>query len=251
MFLEAITDSPFNVFFTIGLIGLGLAYIYYRKPPTSSSSSATSSFPSRFNTTNSVSPRGIIDEDLQRSIAEIERQERIMIRQEQDQAYKESLKIDREKKLKKDQETREKEAIERAEKERIAKKLELHNRLIKLRAEISDKLPLEPNNQHDQKDVVKLVFKLPDGTRVKRSFRKDDKVEHLYWYVFSLNHAPLQFKMTTNFPKRDLPGRPPLPEDFDDHSNPEPCSTEPNCEQTLAEANLTETQIIFVYDLEA
>lgn len=254
MILDAITSSPFNVFFTI-VIGLGLAYLYYRKP-SSSSSTSSSAFPSsRFNYSNNVSRStiggGVIDEDLQRTIAQIERQERDMIRQEQDEAYQKSLKADREKQMKREEESKKKEAEEKAEEERLARQEQLHDRLIKLKSEISEKLPSEPYHEQDPENTVKLVFKLPDGTRVKRNFRKDDKVKYLYWYVFSLSNAPLQFKMTTNFPKRDLPGRPPVSEDFNNHSKSELNSTEPNCEQTLAEASLTETQIIFVYDLEA
>lgn len=264
MILDAITSSPFNVFVTI-VIGISLAYLYYRKPSSSSSSSssATSSafFSSRtqsqrglnrlHSTIGAASGGGFIDEDLQRTIAQIERQERDMIRQEQDEAYQQSLKADREKQLKRAEELKRKEAEEKEKQEKIVRQEELHNRLIKLKSEISDKLLSEP--YHDHKDIVKLVFKLPDGTRFKRNFTKDAKVKYLYWYVFSLNNAPLQFKMTTNFPKRDLPGRPPIPEDFVETNPPTESSSnhEPNCEQTLEEANLTETQIIFVYDLEA
>lgn len=260
--LDAITSSPLNVFFTI-VIGIGLAFLYYRKPPSSSSSSSSSSstlglhshHPSRAfsNHTNRSSigvggGPGVVDEELQRAIAEIERQERDMIRQEQDAAYQQSLKADREKRLKKEEELKDKEVKEKAERERLAQLEQLHDRLMKLRCEITDKLPPKPSQ--DNTDIVKLVFKLPDGTRVKRDFCKSDKVKYLYWFVFSLENAPLQFKLTTNFPKRDLPGRPPKTEDFQESST-NPSSTEPNCEQTLLEAGIVETQIIFVYDLEA
>jgi hypothetical protein len=149
----------------------------------------------------------------------------------------------------------------------------LHQRLTKLKSEIVDKLPINkaPASEAESKDdIIKFLFKLPDGTRVKQDFRKHDKVKYLHWFVFSLTNAPLQFRLTTNFPKRDLPGRPPLPEDFEPQQQQEKISStpttspsssplvspatesvEPNCELTLAEAGLTETQIIFVYDLEA
>lgn len=253
MILDAITSSPLNVFFTI-VIGIGLAYLYYRKP-SSSSSSSSSSFASSRASSGAASRSsigiggGLGDEDLQRTIAQIERQERNMIRREQDEAYQQSLKADREKQLKREEELRRKELEEKAERERISRQEQLHNRLITLKSKISNRLRTETS--HEQADIVKLVFKLPDGTRVKRNFKKDDKVEYLYWYVFSLNNAPLQFKLTTNFPKRDLPGRPPIPEDFVEDSTVEPRTVEPNCEQTLEEVSLTETQIIFVYDLEA
>lgn len=254
MILDAITSSPINFLFTI-VIGFGLAYLYYRKPSSSSSSSSlqpTSRAHPNNNSTRLVSGAGagVIVDDLQRTIAQIERQERDMIRQEQDEAYQKSLKADKEKQLKREEDLKRQEFEEKAERDRLARQEELYNRLMKLKSEISDKLPLEPH-QEDSDRVVKLVFKLPDGTRFKRSFLREDKIKYLYWYVFSLENAPLQFKMTTNFPKRDLPGRPPIPEDFSDNPNLEQNSNEPNCEQTLEEASLTETQIIFVYDLEA
>lgn len=265
--LEAITSSPINVFFTI-VIGISLAYLYCRKPSNSSSTSTSSSSTtsaatsthhvSRSNLHNATTRSalgldagGVVDEELQRAIAQIERQERDMIRQEQDEAYQQSLRTDREKKLKREEEQRDKEARERAEREKKEQIERLHESLTKLKSEITDKLPDKPIS-NDQ-DIVKLVFKLPDGTRVKRDFSKTDKVKYLHWFVFSIANAPLQFRMTTNFPKRDLPGRPPLPEDFDASSSisNSACSNEPNCELTLEEAGLTETQIIFIYDLEA
>lgn len=263
--LEAITSSPINVLFTI-VIGIGLAYLYCRKPSNSSSSSSSSSTPSTATSThhpfrtsaNNATHRGayrfetgVVDEELQRTIARIERQERDMIRQEQDEAYQQSLKADREKKLKREEEQRLREAKERAEREAKERRERLHQRLTKLKSEISEKLP-DSKPLTSQDDIVKLVFKLPDGSRVKRDFARSDRVKYLHWFVFSLQNAPLQFRLTTNFPKRDLPGRPPLPEDFEETSDIDPStSTEPNCELTLEEAGLTETQIIFVYDLEA
>lgn len=264
MILDAITSSPLNVLVTI-VIGIGLAYLYYRKPSSSSSSSSSStssrsssSYPSsrlspHYNTARALSAAsGGSDLDLQRAIAEIERQERDTIRQEQDAAYQQSLKADREKKLKKEEELRNREAKERSEKQRQAQLEELHTKLANLKCNISPNIPREP--EQGEQGIVRFVFKLPDGTRVKRTFRRQDKIKYLYWFVFSLPNAPLQFKMTTNFPKRDLPGRPPRPEDFsakEDRLEEVSISDESNSEETLEEADLTETQIIFVYDLEA
>lgn len=199
-----------------------------------------------------------------------------MIRQEQDEAYQQSLKADREKRLKREEELKAREVKEREERERNECAERLHQRLTKLKSNIANRILPNRSESVESETIVKLVFKLPDGSRVKRNFYKTDEVKFLYWFVFSLDNAPLQFKMTTNFPKRDLPGRPPMPEDLDDdedQNTPEridgvssaatstkintstaktkSISNEPNCEQTLEEIDLTETQIIFVYDLEA
>lgn len=266
MILDAITSSPFNVFVTI-VIGISIAYLYYRRPP-SSSSGAGSQSPSTSSTSSAYAAGlrrnnagrsnfglagggGYIDEELRRTIELIERQERDSIRQEQDAAYQQSLKADKEKQIKREEETKRKEAEERSEQERKERQERLHLELTKLRSQILEHLPAEPTSKDQQlNQVVKLVFKLPDGTRVKHTFNKTDKVKYLYWYVFSLNNAPLQFRMTTNFPKRDLPGRPPVPDDFRNATD-DTGVCEPNCELTLEEASLVETQIIFVYDLNA
>lgn len=251
-----------SVLITI-VIGIGLAYLYCRKPSSSSSSSSSftsrlsSSYPtsrlsSRFGTSRgNSSASGAIDADLQRAIAEIERQERDTIRQEQDAAYQQSLQADREKKLKKEEELRDREAREQAERQRQRQLDELHQSLASLKCNIASKLPGEPSQV--DRGAVRLVFKLPDGTRIKRNFFRHDKIKYLYWFVFSLSNAPLQFKMTTNFPKRDLPGRPPRPEDFVAKGDglEEVACQDSDSEQTLEQMSLTETQIIFVYDLEA
>lgn len=233
MILDAITSSPLNVFFTF-VIGFSLVYLYYRKPAPSGTGAT----------------RPTTDAELQRAIAQIERQERDMIRQEQDEAYQQSLRADREKQLKREEDLRKKEAEERAEREKLAREEHFHSCLVKLKSEIFTDLPAEPSHNQEH-DIVKLVFKLPDGSRAQRNFHKSDKVKHLYWYVFSLQNAPLQFKMTTNFPKRELPGRPPHPKDFNHKYGSVLDFPEANCEQSLEEASLTETQILFVYDLEA
>lgn len=261
MILDAITSSPFNVFFSI-VIGIGLVYLFCRKPSSSSSSSSSSNLSSaaarsilnnnasRSSTYGGIVP-GIIDQDIQRVIAQKERQERDMIRQEQDAAYQQSLKADREKQMKRKEEERRREKEKRLEQERLAKQEQLLNSLMKLRKDIKDKLPSQAmTKEAESNSSVKLVFKLPNGSRVQRIYKKSDTVKYLYWYIFSLDEAPFQFRLTTNFPKRDLPGRPPIPEDFE--TNTESNSKhEPNCEKTLEEAGLIETQIIFVHDLEA
>lgn len=265
MILDAITSSPINVLFSI-VIGIGLVYLFCKKPSSSSSSSSTSSHlnssTSRVAFLNNSAARsaalgnlgpGVIDEDLQRVVAQLERQERDMIRQEQDAAYQQSLKADREKQLKREEELKRKQEEERSEKERKERQEKLHNSLVRLKSEIKGKLPSPPTNKEidSSNNIVKLVFKLPDGSRVQRCYRKNDRVKYLYWFIFSLDEAPLQFRLTTNFPKRELPGRPPIPQDFDMKTHEKDSSSDPNCEQTLEEAGLIETQIIFVYDLEA
>lgn len=300
MLLDAITSSPLNVFLTI--VCVGLAYLYYRN---SSSSSSASTPPTNRSTTGSSTA----DEDIHQTIARIERQERDMIRQEQDEAYQQSLKADREKERKRLEEAKQREADERERKENEQRQALIRNKLLTLKQTILDRLPKEPTmNDTPSDDIVRLVIKLPDGSRIARKFHKSNPVKYLYWFVFGHQNAPLNFQITTNFPRRELPGRPPLPDDFegeprlsngkniatnladsssilsntpsssepttpvsstqDDNSilSPfscnnsnssnytklsEPSTSKPNCEQSLEDAGLSKSEMLFVYDLEA
>lgn len=251
MLLDAITSNPLNVFITI--VCVGLAYLYLRGTSSSSSSSSSASGrrpPVRTNNYNLSNQHA--DEEMQQVLAMIERQERNTIMQEQDNAYQQSLKADKEKQLKREEERRKKEAEEKEAKERAARDKLRRKLLIQLKSTIVDKLDKQLNLTKESTNIVKLIFKLPNGSRVQKEFKKEDKVKLLYWFVFSLEEAPLHFNMTTNFPKRDLPGRPPIPEDFGETGlETNQSLTEQNCEETLEDVELTGSQILFVYDLEA
>lgn len=260
MFIEVITSSPLNVVITI--VCVGLAYLYFKNSTSSSSSSSTASSSRSFGR-GSSNQRGyprtrlqglpLVDDELQRARAQIERQERDMIRQEQDDAYQQSLKADREKRLKKEQDQKKKEEEEKATIKRKEKERLILERLLKLKKDIASKLESELNtDKNNSRNIVRLQFKLPKGSISRKEFHVKDKVKLLYWYVFSLEDAPLHFRMTTNFPKRELPGRPPIPEDFGDIlPDIDPSTEGPNCEQSLEEVGLEGSLTIFVYDLDA
>ncbi|CAF0704875.1 unnamed protein product [Brachionus calyciflorus] len=133
-----------------------------------------------------------------------ERNQTQQIRQEQDQAFLESLRIDREKAKKKQDEE---EAARKAEElERLKQEEENanQNRKLERKAELrrlfAETLEPDASNQHS----IKLGFKFPSGTRLSRIFLKTDSVCELYKFVFSNEECPLNFEMRTFHPNIEI-----------------------------------------------
>ncbi|RWS09369.1 FAS-associated factor 2-like protein [Dinothrombium tinctorium] len=180
--------------------------------------------------------------------ARLERQERSLnhiIRQQQDEAYLESLKADQEKERKKQEEKRKQDEALKAQREREMCELNRKERLMQLRQELVSEIPNEP--QIGNPDAVKIVVKLPNGTRLERNFLKTHSIKCLYYFVFCNDQSPLDFQITTNFPRRELPCKPKILSD--------PYCSRENDENTddltLAQFGLGKSEMLFVHDLEA
>ncbi|KAN0015737.1 hypothetical protein ACTFIU_005684 [Dictyostelium citrinum] len=120
--------------------------------------------------------------DLDRVRLEEEENDRArMIVQEQDQAYEESLRADKEKK-------------EKAEKERINlenKKIEKLSR----GALVSEEPPKGSNS-------TQIVFKLPDDSKLERRFNSEDKIEMLCNYLDGQGCEIDNYQFITMYPKK-------------------------------------------------
>jgi len=134
--------------------------------------------------------------------ARLEHEERDLdrqIREEQDRAFLESLAEDQEKERKKREEERrlqeEKEAAEREQQLIVQKKQEREERI----ASLARSLPPEPL---DKANATKLVIRLPNGTRLQRSFDIHNKVQVVYDYIISNNIEIEDFVIATNYPRK-------------------------------------------------
>ncbi|XP_046396416.1 FAS-associated factor 2 [Ischnura elegans] len=156
------------------------------------------------------------------------------LRRQQDEAYEESLRADREKERRR-QEEREREEEERRRVEEAIR--EEQRRIEEIRKQKIDwacRVPDEPSA--DDPEAVYVVIKLPSGKRLERRFRLQHSLQCLYYYVFCHPDSPDSFEIATNFPKRVLQCM--------------PTDTIP-CVQTFEEAGLRRGEVLFVYDLEA
>lgn len=183
----------------------------------------------------------------------LEREERMMnqlLRAQQDEAFEESLRADQEKERKKLEERTKKEAEEKEKKEREMAELQRKERLMQLKIDLVDKIPPEIEAGHV--NATKIVIKLPNGTRLERRFDKTLSIKYLYYFVFCHDQSPLHFQIRTNFPTRDLPGRPPTLDEFEDGKLIDDQNTAtPQDPPTFEECDLGKGAMLFVHDLEA
>lgn len=126
---------------------------------------------------------------IQAALAERrEREQSRIIRQEQESAYEESLRKDRERERK---EQLERERIKREEEEERQRKLE-HDKKVEEKREYKRKLAenLAPEPDSSEGDITRLSIRLPDGSRLIRKFRVTDKLKDVYDFVESKDLQP-------------------------------------------------------------
>jgi FAS-associated factor 2 len=122
-------------------------------------------------------------------------------------------------------------------------------RLLQLKLELKDKIPVEPDI--GDPNATKLVIKLPNGTRLERRFLKTQSIKYLYYFVFCSDESLLNFQIRTNFPTRDLPGKPPSLEDFPPNKDINESIEEVKEAPTFDQCDLGKGAMLFVHDFEA
>ncbi|XP_038189093.1 FAS-associated factor 2 isoform X3 [Arvicola amphibius] len=174
----------------------------------------------------------LVSERLERSVRREERNQTQVLRQQQDEAYLASLRADQEKERKKREE---RERKRRKEEEVQQQKLAEEKRRQNLQEEKERKLEcLPPEPSPDDPESVKIIFKLPNDTRVERRFHFSQSLTVIHDFLFSLKESPEKFQIEANFPRRVLPCVP---------------SEEWPTPPTLQEAGLGHTEVLFVQDL--
>ncbi|XP_040575186.1 FAS-associated factor 2 [Lepeophtheirus salmonis] len=187
--------------------------------------------------------------------ARLDREERNItqsLRQEQDAAFQESLRLDQERERAKKEEKEQKNREEAERKNEIMRLAERKNRIQKLKIDLVNLVPEEP----DIKDpsAVRLVIKLPEGQRLERKFRKEHSLFYLYYYVFCHPDSPDEFDVTTNFPRKVLKCKPSFIDDIiergKDLGEVDTLATDEDI-LTFERAGLERSVMLFVNDLDA
>lgn len=169
-------------------------------------------------------------------VARADRQERNFtqaLRQEQDEAYQESLRADREK-----EERRRREKLleeERLKEQREADEAEKRRQeeLIRRKADAVNHVPQEPSP--DEPGLCRILVRLPKGQKLERRFRRSEHtLKDLYYFILAHPESPHNFEMATSFPKRTLAYQ-----------------AEQDACPTLAEAGLGASEALLVLDLDA
>jgi FAS-associated factor 2 len=156
------------------------------------------------------------------------------LRQQQDEAYLESLRADQEKE-KKRREEKEKQELEEL-KQRQVKEEEEQKFLQKeeKKSNLERLLPPEPEAEHP--DSIRIMLKIPNGSRIERRFLRTHSIKWLFYYVFCHKDCPDDFQIVTNFPKRTLPCEP-----TDEEKDP----------PSFEEIGLGKSEMLFVHDNQA
>ncbi|KAM5171186.1 FAS-associated factor 2 isoform 2-T2 [Mantella aurantiaca] len=170
----------------------------------------------------------LVSERLERE----ERNQTQVLRQQQDEAYLASLRADQEKDRKKREKQEQKRREEEEEQLRQLAEERKKRTLQEEKERRSEGLPAEP--QPDHPDGVKIIFKMPNDTRVERRFLFTQSLSVIHDFLFSLKEAPEHFQIVANFPRRVLPCLP---------------TEEAPVPPTLQEAGLSRSQLLFVQDL--
>ncbi|XP_027722935.1 FAS-associated factor 2 isoform X1 [Vombatus ursinus] len=170
----------------------------------------------------------LVSERLERE----ERNQTQVLRQQQDEAYLASLRADQEKERKKQEEReRKRQKEEEVQQQKMAEERRRRN-LQEEKERKSECLPPEPSP--DDPESVKIIFKLPNDSRVERRFHFTQSLTVIHDFLFSLKESPEKFQIEANFPRRVLPCLP-----SEEWPNP----------PTLQEAGLSQTEVLFVQDL--
>lgn len=157
------------------------------------------------------------------------------IRQEQDAAFQETLRMDQERERLKREAEEAKRREEEEERARQQAEVERKETIRRQKIELASEIPEEPNQ--DDQEAVRIVIKLPEGQRLERRFYKHQSLKYLYYYVFCHPDSPDEFDITTNFPRKVLNCKP-----SEEHGDDPP---------TFEEAGLGKSTMLFVTDLEA
>jgi len=169
-------------------------------------------------------------------VARAERQERNLtqaLRQEQDEAYLESLRADQQKEENKRRQRLLEEERLRELQQQEEDEQNKQQELIQRKLDAVNFVPEEPSA--GTSGCCRILVRLPSGLKFERRFQRTvHTLKDLYYFILALPESPYQFEMATSFPKRTLPWQPDL-------------ETYP----TLAEVGMGASETLLILDLDA
>lgn len=171
------------------------------------------------------------------------------IRNAQDDEYQQSLAVDRAKEQERQAAAEIKRKEEEARKAKEAEEKQKLDQLIALKSDLKAKVPDEPSPDQAN-DTIRLLIKLPNGSRLERKFLKTSSIRFLYYFIFSHPDAPLHFEVTTNFPRKTLPCTSPSLNNPDCYII-DPETGEKSDPVSFDNFGLGKSEMLFVHDLES
>jgi FAS-associated factor 2 len=129
-----------------------------------------------------------------------EREAARRLREEQDLAYQESLRKDREKQLIQKEKEKEERRLRADEEDKRRKEQEIKDEKKRYQEMRIATLRPEPTSG----DLTKIVFRLPDGSRSERKFLAEDTLEELYHFIDTqeLHIESDNYVLCSNYPRK-------------------------------------------------
>lgn len=147
--------------------------------------------------------RLIADNEALLVAARVDRQERTQaqqLREEQDEAYLESVRADQEKERKKREEEDKKRQEEETRRRKEEAKRNREHSIAQDRVDRKFRVPDEPDATNA--DSIRVLIKLSNGKRLERRFLKSHPLQSLYDFVFCDEESPAEFVLVSNFPRK-------------------------------------------------
>ncbi|XP_020605014.1 FAS-associated factor 2-like [Orbicella faveolata] len=166
-------------------------------------------------------------------VARADRQERTQaqqLRDEQDEAYYESVRADQEKERRKREEEDKKRLEEETKRKKEEARRDRAQSIAQDRLDRKLRIPEEPENSDP--NSIRVLIKLPNGKRLERRFLKSHSLQALYDFVFCDEESPAEFVLVSNFPRKIYA--------FDSS----------NEDQTLETAGIEANALLFVQNVE-
>ncbi|XP_068707194.1 FAS-associated factor 2-like [Montipora foliosa] len=129
-----------------------------------------------------------------------ERTQAQQLRDEQDEAYLESVRADQEKERKKREEEDRKRLEEETKRKKEEAKRNREQSIAQDRVDRKCRLPDEPDSSNA--DAIRVLIKLSNGKRLERRFLKSNPLHALYDFVFCDEESPAEFVLVSNFPRK-------------------------------------------------
>ncbi|CAA2966670.1 plant UBX domain-containing 8-like isoform X2 [Olea europaea subsp. europaea] len=156
-------------------------------------------------------PHELIQDDLDRSMGLHQRHiprppspsltAQRLIREQQDDEFLAALQADREKELKAKEDAEAAIAEERHKEEEMQRRLEEERELERQLVAKEASLPLEPTPDDD--NAITLLVRMPDGSRMGRSFLKLDKLQYLFDFIdVGRVVKPGTYRLVRPYPRR-------------------------------------------------
>ncbi|CAF0869042.1 unnamed protein product [Adineta ricciae] len=113
--------------------------------------------------------------------------------EEQNQAYLDSVRIDKEKAEQRERAENERRRLEEEQQRKLQKFAEFRDRL---------KQALQPEPSPTETDIVQVSIRLPADEPIRRRFRRSEPVKSLFEFAWTNSNVPNQFELLWGYPRQ-------------------------------------------------